>query len=545
MPGSGGERRISRRNLLRGVLAVPLVAPLAACTPGPVVPAPPAPRGTPEAGAIPAGGPARGGILRAAIVAEPPTLDPHWTAATATASVVWHVVETLFTLDKSYRVVPMLAEGLDTADGGRARTLRLRKGVRFHNGKEMTAGDVEASLVRWGLLSALGREVLAYVEALERKDQHTLVFRLKRPLACFEAALCYRAQGAAIMPSEQVGGEAARAPVAQPIGTGPYRLAEHERGRQVRLVRFDGYAAGGTKPDLPGGRKGAFFDEIRFLPVADQAVRIAGVRAGEYDYAEGINPDQHQNLKDDRAVALLVGDPGKTPVHYLNFKSRVTSDRKLRQAILAAVDPEAALKAAWKSSDLYRLNGGLMPEAGPWHSEAGVEGYNQRNFERARSLLKESDYTGEPVRYLTTRDYPTMLAEATVLSQQLQALGLNVKLEVMDWTSLVSRRAKAEDWEVFSTWYGFVADPSLADWSDPGYPGWWSGEMVDRLREELRSAIDPKERFAALERLQQLAYEDVPLLKLGEVSELFVINPRLKAVETLPFPAFWNAYFSR
>ena len=92
--------------------------------------------------------PKRGGTLRVALTGEPPTIDVHQTGATLVLNIAWHMVEGLFTLDKSFGVIPMLAEGYQVAPDRLTYTIRLRKGVPFHNGQEMTADDVVASLQR-------------------------------------------------------------------------------------------------------------------------------------------------------------------------------------------------------------------------------------------------------------------------------------------------------------------------------------------------------------------------------------------------------------
>src|SRR5687767_2031211 len=85
--------------------------------------------------------PRMGGVLKAAMIGEPPSLDLHWTTAVITQQITWHVFEALYTYDRNFTPIPMLAEGHTVTDGGRRYTITLRKGVRFHNGKEMTAAD--------------------------------------------------------------------------------------------------------------------------------------------------------------------------------------------------------------------------------------------------------------------------------------------------------------------------------------------------------------------------------------------------------------------
>jgi len=121
--------------------------------------------------------PRPGGVLKVAIIGEPPSLDAHWTTASLTYDVTSHLYEPLFTLDDRYGVVPMLAEGHTVADGGKTWTIRLRRGVPFHNGKECSAEDVVASLGRWGRIASVGKTLFKNVQSFQAKDRYTVELR--------------------------------------------------------------------------------------------------------------------------------------------------------------------------------------------------------------------------------------------------------------------------------------------------------------------------------------------------------------------------------
>src|SRR5438477_8316941 len=103
--------------------------------------------------------PKKGGALRVGMIGEPPTLDAHVTTATITREIGINMFETLFALDAKYQPVPLLVESYEVQDGGKRYVLKLRKGVKFHNGKELAAADVVASLNRWGAMSSIGKSV--------------------------------------------------------------------------------------------------------------------------------------------------------------------------------------------------------------------------------------------------------------------------------------------------------------------------------------------------------------------------------------------------
>ena len=127
--------------------------------------------------------PRPGGVLKVAAIGEPPTLDIPNSTAVLTYEIMWHVNESLFTYDKAWTPVPLLAEAHAVSDKGLRHTITLRKGVKFHNGKEMTAADVVPSVQRWGQINSTGKLLWKTVESIEAKDPTTVVIHLKQPSA--------------------------------------------------------------------------------------------------------------------------------------------------------------------------------------------------------------------------------------------------------------------------------------------------------------------------------------------------------------------------
>jgi peptide/nickel transport system substrate-binding protein len=238
--------------------------------------------------------PRMGGVLKVATIGEPPTLDVPMSTATLTYEIMWHANETLFTYDSNWNPIPLLADTHTVTDGGRRHTITLRRGVKFHNGKEMTAADVVPSLKRWGQVASLGKALWANVESLETKDPYTVVLSLKQPSASLLFGLA-EPQGA-IYPKEVI--EAAGdGPLKEYIGTGPYRFVEHRPDRHIKLVRFKDYSARSEPASGFGGKRVAYFDEILFVPVPDTAVRLAGVETGEYHHAMFVKQDSYERIK--------------------------------------------------------------------------------------------------------------------------------------------------------------------------------------------------------------------------------------------------------
>lgn len=486
--------------------------------------------------------PRQGGVLKAAMIGEPPTLDTHTTTATISYQIAWHVFETLYTYDRQYAPIPHLAEAHTVADGGRRYTVTLRKGVRFHNGKDLTAADAAASVMRWGRLHPTGKTLFKTVEAVEAKDPHTLVIHLKEPSGSLLYALA--SPYLAIHPRSVLDATGDQ-PVKELVGTGPFRFVEHRPDRHIRLARFKEYAARPEPTDGHGGRRTAWVDEIHFLPVPEMAVRLAGIESGEYHFAQTIKQDQYERLKANPKLELSIVRPSLWITAAPNHKQGVMANRKVRQAMQAVLDMDPIMTAAGGHKAFARVDGALyFPEQGPFHTQGGVTGYNLKNKDRARALLKDAGYTGQPVRWITTKEYDYMYNSAVVAKQQMEEVGFKVDLQVLDWATLVQRRGKPELWDVFTTGITFSPDPALTSNLQCNWPGWWCHEEKERLLAELIREGDPRKRRAVIERIQAVFYEDVGRIKMGDLFTMYATRD-LRAFQASPFLHFWNVSLGR
>ena len=489
--------------------------------------------------------PRAGGIFRAAMIGEPPTLDLHTTTAVIVQQITWHIYETLFTYDKQYNAVPMLVDSHTTADGGRTYLFKLRRGVKFHNGKEMTSADVVASLKRWGRLATPGKAVWRNVEGVEARDPYTVAMLLKEPSGALLQALARPNNGAAIYPKDVVDA-AGDAPVKDYIGTGPYRFVEHKPDRHVRVARFKDYVARTDPPNGPGGKRTAYLDEILFMPVPEVAVRLAGVETGEYHYAQQIKQDQFDRVKTLPGVVAGIIKPAGWTTAVFNHKQGVMTDKRIRQAFQAALDMEPIMAAGFGHKAFYRVDPSLMHVEQPqWYTKAGGELYNQKNPAKARALLKEAGYSGQPVRWMTTKEYPFMYSNAIVAKQQLEDAGFKFDLQVVDWATLVQRRSKPEVWDVLSTAITFNPEPAYNTGVQCNWPGWWCHDDKERWLDSVARESEPRKRKAMWEKVQQHFYEDAGRVKFGDFFTLEVLRKDVRGYTPAGEMAFWNVWLAR
>ncbi|MDR7555529.1 MAG: ABC transporter substrate-binding protein [Armatimonadota bacterium] len=488
--------------------------------------------------------PRRGGVLRIAHIGEPPTLDQHWTTAAITGHIMHHVNEGLFALNSKFEPKPMLVEKWTTSGDRLTYTFTLRRGIKFHNGKDLTADDVVASLQRWGRIATRGRALFANVVSVTAADPLTVVMKLREPYGLLLVDLALPGQSAVIFPKEVID-EAGTGQVRRFISTGPYRFVEHLPDRHIRLDRFEGYQARTEEPDGATGRKSAYADSIYVIPVPDAAVRIAGVKRGEYHFAETIPSDEYDRLRADRDLVPFVTEVPNWLTAVFNNRQGLMANTKIRQAFQAALDHEAVMRAAYGNRRFWRLDPGLMPKEHYMWTDAGKEFFNQKNPARARQLLAEAGYRGEPVRWITTMEYVAYGTAAQVVKPMLEQAGFTVDLQVVDWATLVQRRARPELWDVFSTAFSFVPDPVFLLALQPTWPGWFDNRDLNAMMTLLRRHADPKVRKEIWARAQKLWYEQAGSIKFGDYFLLHLHRRELKGYVNLPTHVWWNAWLER
>ncbi|MEM3658251.1 MAG: ABC transporter substrate-binding protein [Candidatus Hadarchaeum sp.] len=491
-----------------------------------------------------------GGVLRYATIGEPPHLDLMLVTSDLASTIGQHIFETLFTFDKNYAPIPHLVENYEILDEGRNIILHLRHGVLFHNGKEMTAEDVAASLRRWLQFGVRGSLMAKYVTQVVVEDLYTVRLVFADRYAPWQALLAFNNGGPMIIPKEiaEIAGSRPLDP-SQYIGTGPYKFVEWVPGSYIKLARFAQYSSRSDPPNGYGGARHPYIEEISFIPVPDAATRWAGIKAGDYDYAENIPTDLYSMVKADQTLASYLLTPPAFMLLFRNTRQGIMANNIMFQAVLAALNMEEIMRAAF--GEMYALSPCPYPENTVWYTETGKDKYNQANYNKAHELLEQAGYKGEPIRFLTNTSYPFHYQCSLVIADQLRKAGLNIDLRVYDWATMVQYRAKPEEWDLFITSHGPVPDPILITYLSATYPGWWDTERKRELLGKFTTTLDFSERFKIWEDLQDLLYEEGSAIVLGQY---FILNisarARVAGLEdpnhpALLWPYFWNTWLKK
>jgi peptide/nickel transport system substrate-binding protein len=486
-------------------------------------------------------GPVYGGTLNVIIDAEPPTIDMHVSTTTLVYQVGWHIFEQLYTLDDEFAVIPMLAESMpEISEDKLVYTIKLREGVTFHNGAEMTSADVLASLERWGEISSNGQALFEKVASIDVNGPYELTITLSEPIGTLLVYLAIPNGGAAIYPEDIVSGAGSES-IADFVGTGPYTFVEWAPNQYIHLQKYEDYKPVSFPATGYGGEKIAYTDELIISFISDASVRIAGVESGDYHFSDFVPVDEYDRLKDSPGMVAEASQPRGWFSVVFNKQEGILADKLIRQAFLAALDMEPIMDAGYGHRDFWRLDPSIMFKEQIWWSDAGSEYYNQANPERAKELLAEAGYNGEPIRWMTgPLEYNFSLAAAN----QLEAVGFNIELERMEWATLTDRRSNPEIWDAFSTGFTFRADPTMMAVVRPTYAGWWENEELQSLLDQIALEEDFEVRYDLWEQVQLLFYEEVPTVKIGDYSNLRILRDNVNGFTNLNEIFFWNVWLA-
>jgi peptide/nickel transport system substrate-binding protein len=474
---------------------------------------------------------------------EPQTLDPTTSTTDLVTAITQNVFEPLYAFDANWEPAPILASALPTVSAdGKIVTIPLRKDVKFQNGQQMKADDVVASLNRWEKLSPRGKLAADVTESIKATDDSTVEVRFKQPFASFLSLLSFFNSAAAIMPKD-IASASMDGPIrdiAKYVGTGPYQITEHRSDQYIRLQRFDGYVSPPGAPSGFAGKREALVKELRFVPVPNGNTRLEGVLSGQYDVADALSSEFYDQLKSSDTVNPVIAKPGGWILLVLNNKQGPTTNIKFRQAVEMALDHDSIMMAAFGNPDFYSIHPGLYQAPSPFQTNVGAELFNQKNLDKAKQLLSESGYKGEPFRIITSQQYDFVYKAALVAAENLRSIGVNVQIVTMDWASVLDKRNNPSIWEGFITFHGFVPDPSLFTILNPTYAGWWDTPEKRAALDKFNTAMTAADRTKAWTDLEQLFLQQAPTIQIGEYYTLLAASKGTKGFQPLPSAPYWN-----
>lgn len=492
------------------------------------------------------GEPTQGGTLHVAYASEPDTIDWMYTSATPTRDIGWHIFESLLALDNEYKTRPMIADSYEISDDRTVYTINLREGVKFHDGSEVLANDVLASIERWRKASSVGTIADKYIVGVTASDDYTVEIELKEVYEALLSDMSAPKSALMIIPAE-IAEEAGEQPLKpeQLIGTGPYKFESWDRGREINLSRFDEYSAR-EETDWGGlaGKKVAYIDEIKFQIVKDPQVMVNGLKTGIYDYAQSISPDLYD---------VIESTPNIDPITYINGYSTITPDKseapfddlKVRQALNHALDKETIAEATYGNDEFYELDGALFdPEQKELYSETGLDQYLAYDKKEAKRLLSESDYDGKPIKVMYSNNNGNYKKIAQIAKQQLEEVGFAVELVSYEWATYLEKWGDPTNWDLVVIGWSTRFSPSELGMliQDTSGSGWYNSERWGDQLDDWGTAETTEQKQKVLAEMNQTVNEELPFIKVANETSFDIKSDKIKDYDSWVGQRFWNTW---
>jgi peptide/nickel transport system substrate-binding protein len=489
----------------------------------------------------------RGGTVRVTGHQEVSSLSPDDSAPSVHWVVVTQLHNALVELNEYNVIERSLAENYSVSKDGLQYTFKVRRGVKFHDGSELTADDVKYTY-EWYKNPANAANLgvrFAAMDKVETPDKYTVVVKMKEPFAPFliQTATTF------IYSAKYHGRIGERAYKSQPMGTGPFRLREWRAAEFTTLDAFDGHFRG--RPNI---------DQFRQDIVPEPSVRTIALRTGTSDSATWPLLVE-DNLAFETNPNYVVFRTASTGVNHfpINNKMPQLSDKRVRQALLHAIDRQRLIDDVWRGT--AQLAHSIYPPSMRLWYDRGLKTYAYDQT-RARALLEEAGWRMGPgnVRVKDGQRLSFTIAVITgdrarrplaeIAQQDLAAVGVEARIIERPVATILEQLPKGQlDASLFNwTYNSGPAEPdpqtTLVSGGVRNFANYSNPRMDDLLKQGLRE-VDVKKRQRIYQEVQRIFVEDVPILHIMYWDWFNVFSRRIKGLPQKPelaFEIYRNAY---
>lgn len=483
------------------------------------------------------------------------SIDPVWSSAQVVRNLAFMVFEPLYGRDAAGVPRPQMVEADEMLDGGLRWTMRLRPGLRFHDGEPVLARDCVASIRRWLKRDGAGVTMAVRLESLEATDDRTIVWRFIKPFPHLRALLSKVVQPVMMMP-ERIALTDPFKQIPEAVGSGPFRwLAdEHVLASHAAFARFEGYVPRDEKPSYMAGGHRVLLDRVEWKMIPDAGTAANALITGEIDWIEIPLPDLLALLRRTNGVRTGVLDKaGQIMFLRPNHLLAPTSIQAVRQTMRAAIDQAEVVSAVMGADPENGISGvGFLATGKKQVDEAGLDAARRRPSKaELKAMLDRSGYAGEKLVLLHAMEHIFFNPMSSVAARMLSEAGFAIDDQAMDWGTVQTRRTSKEPLNK-GGWSLFASVVAVTEYRDllltafmrgngkDGWFGWPSDTKMEELYERWLGTADADEQ-TRLERDYELrAMETLPFIPMGRFRQTSAWRSNLTGILDGPSVVFWN-----
>ena len=458
-------------------------------------------------------------VLRIAYTTDPQGLDPQRTAAVSTFNITGSIYDTLLAITPDWEIQPRLAESYEVSPDGMEITFTLRPGVKFHNGREMTAEDVKFSFERLKGEDSPKAGDYANIKQIEVLGDHQIKFITEK--LDVELAKAFIYPWTAIVPEE-----AADNLKSAPVGTGAYKFVEWVPQQHVLLTRNDDYYLEPAKiKDL----------ELKLIP--DATSQLAALQVGDIDITE-VTGNQLETLSQDPAFQVYAEPMNSVQLLALNLENEALADVRVRQAIAKAINKDDIIESVvWGYGS--KLGSHLPVNYPDYYDTNDIMPYDP---EAAKKLLAEAGYgDGLQLELALPKSYQIHVDTGQVIADQLSKVGITADIKIIEWGQWLSDvyTDKNYDMTVVALSGRLDSHYFLKRYhSQSGdFISFITGD-VDQLLDQSKSEPDPAKRKAMFKELQLILAEKVPAVYIQTLDKTFGLAGDVEGFRIYPIDIY-------
>ena len=454
-------------------------------------------------------------------------LDPIFTTALVTINHGWAIYDTLFGTNTKLELRPQMADGFTVSDDGRTYDIKLRDGLKFHNGEPVRAQDCAPSLARWAARETIGQTVWKFVESCSAADDRTVRIKLTQKLPLLMDAIARGGASIAFIMPEHLAKSDPFKQVTETIGSGPFRFVKDEfvPGASVVYVKNQDYVPRQEPAEWTAGGKAVHLDRIVWKVIPDSATAAAALQAGEIDWYEQVQADLVPLLRKNPDIRIGSANPtGFNGILRFNHLHPPFNNVAIRRAVMMAVNQTDYMNAITGADQTaFNTCAAVLPCGTRYGRELGKAAM-PADLGKARAALKAAGYAGEKVIVINPTDFVTIGPMGDVTYDLLKQMGMNVEIIQTDWGSVTQRRAMKDPgaWNILHTWAPSVviSDPVQQFFArglgQTGWFGWYQDDEIEKHSRAWLMGETQAERDAAADAFQLRAFDNVPFVPIGQ-----------------------------
>ena len=491
--------------------------------------------------------------LRIVMSSDLKIVDPVWSSIQISRTHGYLVYDTLFSVDADLKPQPQMLEHHAVSADGLQYTFTLREGLTWHDGTPVTAVDCVASLQRWMPRDTMGQKLQANLKELVAVDPRTIRLTLSGPYAFVLESLAKPGGVVPFMMPERLARTPGNQQITESLGSGPFKFKadEWKPGEKTVYVRNEAYKPRSEPPSNFAGGKVAKLDRVEWVAIPDPQTAVSALQAGEIDAVELISVDLLPLIEGNKSLAIVRSTLPNQFSLRPNWLHPPFDNPKVREALGYLLNQPDFVVAAIGDPRFYRLCKSYFVCGTLLASDAGMEGRLEGNVAKARELLAEAGYKGEPIVLLHATDIPAIARLAPVAKAQLERAGFKVDMQSMDWQTLVGRRVKKDPpsqggWHAFLTsWVAAdILNPVMAGFfnasCDKAMFGWPCDATIEKFRDQFAKETDPAKQKQIVEDLQKYWANNPTHINVGQWYSPIARRNNIEGNMIAPAPVFWN-----